>query len=93
MKNITKYFVIIGLLTVSFVFGVTSGHYKYFPANIFVKYKYGEVLPSWKGRNLDASIHEEIDVTVTTKTGAYLTYGQSNSTNFGYLENRGFNNT
>jgi|TARA_B110000902_G_C14286453_1_gene578989 hypothetical protein len=89
MKNIAKYLVITGLITSSFVFGISSGTYKHFPFELLYKIKNGTKLPtptpSYSGRtyNTDGLISKEIDI--SDNTGIYLTYGQSNSVNSGEL--------
>lgn len=93
MKKITKYFVMFGLISGFFLLGVLSGLNKGFPVNILFKYWDGGVYRLWEGRNFQPAIYEEVDLVVSSKTGVYITYGQSNSNNSGVLETRTFKNT
>tara|TARA_A100001015_G_scaffold90981_1_gene101360 strand:+ start:1812 stop:2381 length:570 start_codon:yes stop_codon:yes gene_type:complete len=96
MTNKVKNIIFIGFIIGSFVFGLSSGYYKHFPMNTILKIggKTGvEKLIPWEGRNFHTGVYEKSDITPTSKTGIYLTYGQSNSSNSGKLESRGFENT
>lgn len=89
MKNKVRFLVITGLIIGSFIFGISTGHYKHFPFNILYLIKNGEKLPTGKGgfsgRIYDTKglIPKHIDI--SERTGIYLTYGQSNSVNSGEL--------
>ena len=88
MSKKIKYILLTGLIIGSFIFGVSSGHYKHFPFNILYLVKNGEKLPNkpkYTGRMYDTKglIHKHVDV--SDRTGIYLTYGQSNSVNSGEL--------
>jgi len=74
------------LLVISFFFGVSTGHYKHFPYNFIrlVKSKFVDPSIPFK-RNYETSLHEAKLIDITDKTGIYLTYGQSNSTNHGQI--------
>lgn len=95
MKNLVKNLFIVGLITGSFVFGLSTGVYKHFPFSLVYKIINGTPpsTPPWTGRNFHTGIYEEVDIKVTPQTGVYITYGQSNSSNSGVLENKIFFNT
>ena len=78
------------LVICSFVFGLSSGHYKHFPYSLLYKIKNGKDLPvssgpSYYGRTYNTDGLTQRQVSLTKKTGIYLTYGQSNSVNSGEL--------
>lgn len=89
MTKKIKYIIIIGITVCSFVFGLSTGHYKHFPFNIIYKIKNGKDLivqkPNYFGRTYDIKGLSSKQVIISDKTGIYLTYGQSNSVNSGEL--------
>lgn len=92
MKIKVKNLVITGLIIGSFIFGVSSGHYKYFPFDLLKRIKDGGsvVNNNFKrgGRNLNIHYYKTLEIDTLKQTGIFLTYGQSNSTNsgeFGYV--------
>lgn len=91
MKIKVKNLVITGLIIVSFVFGVSSGHYKHFPFKLIQKLKTGNDNSSnfkMGGRNFNIPYFTNKETDTLKHTGIYLTYGQSNSSNsgeFGYF--------
>jgi len=91
MKIIIKNIVITGLIIGSFVFGVSSGHYKHFPFSLIKKLKSGNSeVSNFKmgGRNFNIPYFTIKETDTLKQTGIYLTYGQSNSSNsgeFGYF--------
>ena len=89
MKKINKYIFIIGFAAISFVFGMSSGHYKHFPFGLIYSIKnniqFVEPITSYNGRNFNITELDTKDINISDDTGIYLTYGQSNSTNGGEL--------
>ena len=87
MKNLVKNLFIVGLITVSFVFGMSSGHYKHFPFGLIYEIKNGTqyLPPTTYDRNYDINGLSFREIEITDDTGIYLTYGQSNSVNSGEL--------
>lgn len=88
MKNLVKNIFIVGLITGSFVFGLSTGHYKHFPFGLVYKIKNGKdfVISSdfrWGGRNFNVDVYTTKETDPLKNIGVYLTYGQSNSTNSG----------
>ena len=71
------------------MFGVSSGHYRHFPFKIIYLIKNGKKFPSsnpkYPGRIYDTKDLIPKHVDISSKTGIYLTYGQSNSVNHGEL--------
>ena len=70
----------------AFFFGVYTGRYKHFPYNILYYIYNGE--PNFPpfivhGRNFNINYYIKKDVNSRKETGVYLTYGQSNSANYG----------
>lgn len=71
---------------ISFILGLSTGHFKHFPYNIIFYLKNGKIYtptPDYKGRNYNPENYDAVNVTVTNKTAIYLTYGQSNAGNYG----------
>lgn len=88
MKTKIKIGLIIGLIFLSFVFGVSTGRYKHFPYDQFFYLYNGHKKVGnfeWGGRNFNINFYEEKELDFTSDTGVYLTYGQSNSVNSGQL--------
>ena len=88
MKNLVKNIFIVGLITGSFVFCMSSGHYKHFPFGVIYKIKSGKdfVIRNdfrWGGRNFNVDVYTIKETDPLKNIGVYLTYGQSNSTNSG----------
>jgi hypothetical protein len=87
IKNLTR-----GLLiSIIFLFGLSAGHYKHFPYNIFYYLKNGKQYhgtinyPGYYGRNFILKNQTRSKVEITERTGIYITYGQSNAANYGEL--------
>ncbi|MFV8281338.1 hypothetical protein ACNKXS_07320 [Christiangramia marina] len=76
---------ILGVLFIigAYCFGIATGHYRYFPFDIFFEIKQG--VDTNSKRNLDIDSLVEVDIAVSENTGIYLTYGQSNSVNHGQI--------
>ena len=89
MKKISRYIFIIGFATISFAFGMSSGHYKHFPFGLIYSIKnstqFVENLTIYNGRNYNIKGLDLKEINISNDTGIYLTYGQSNSTNDGEL--------
>ncbi|MFL2752595.1 MAG: sialate O-acetylesterase [Gammaproteobacteria bacterium] len=74
------------LITGSFVFGLSTGFYKHFPFGLLHLMKNGTNSPPyfrWGGRNLNIDLYTAKEINPSKKTGIYLTYGQSNASNYG----------
>ena len=89
MKNLVKNIFIVGLITGSFVFGLSTGHYKHFPFGVIYEIKNGYefkiMSPTYYGRTYNINGLSFREIEITDNTGIYLTYGQSNSVNSGEL--------
>lgn len=91
MKNKFYYLILLILVFGSFIFGLSSGHYKHFPFYSIQKIKHGVNTVSrftWGGRNLNIEFYSKKLIDRSKKTGIYITYGQSNSANsgeYGYI--------
>ncbi len=68
-----------------YFFGIATGHYKYFPFNLFFSFKNQYVDSPENKRNFETGNLEEIDLSTDSSTGIYLTYGQSNAANHGQI--------
>ena len=86
-----KHLIITLLIFISFVFGISTGHFKHFPFGLLKKLKNGNNITSnftTGGRNFNINYYTSKEIDALKQTGIYLTYGQSNSTNsgeFGYF--------
>lgn len=86
MTKKIKYIIIIGITVCSFLFGLSTGHYKHFPFSLLVKIKSTITQENSKSyRNISTDGYSEIKPIVTDNTGIFLTYGQSNSVNHGQI--------
>ena len=88
MKYLLKNLFIIGIITGSFVFGLSTGHYKHFPFDLVYKIKNGRDVAintdfRWGGRNFNVDLYTSKETDPLKNIGVYLTYGQSNSSNSG----------
>ena len=88
MKNLVKCLFIVGLITGSFVFGMSSGYYGHFPFKIIRSIKNGTDVNlvsdfKWGGRNYNIDLYTIKETDPSKNTGVFLTYGQSNSSNSG----------
>lgn len=68
-----------------YLFGISTGHYKYFPFNLLLSFKDQFITTSESKRNFEVGNLEEQNVSIDSKTGIYLTYGQSNAANHGQI--------
>ena len=74
-----------------FLFGLSAGHYKHFPFSFFNNIKNLIIAETngsdlYSGRYYKTTNQRPISsVNITNNTGVYLTYGQSNSANFGEI--------
>lgn len=88
MKNRINHLKIFVLITITFLFGVSTGRYKHFPYDIlyFLKYNQRRIeyfQNDYKGRNFNLNNYEEVKSIENGKVGVFLTYGQSNSVSSG----------
>ena len=83
--------IILTTAIVLFLIGLSTGHYKHFPFSFFNNIKnliINETNGSdlYSGRYYKATYQTPISsINITNNTGVYLTYGQSNSANFGEI--------
>ena len=84
---ITKRYIILvlGVFVAIYLFGISTGHYKYFPFNLLFSLKSQFITTSEGKRNFEIGNLEEQNVSIDSKTGIYLTYGQSNAANHGQI--------
>ncbi|MFN4762616.1 sialate O-acetylesterase [Gillisia sp. Q332] len=84
---ITKRYIFFALsfFVAVYFFGIATGHYKFFPFNILFSLKSQVINNSGDKRNFETGNLEEQNVPIDSKTGIYLTYGQSNAANHGQI--------
>lgn len=78
------------ILTIIFLFGLSTGYYKHFPFSFIYKFKKlistKEKSYRYYGRYYNITKKTpELDIKISNNSGIYLTYGQSNSANFGEI--------
>jgi len=78
------------IIAIIFIFGLSTGHYKHFPFPFFYKIKNiinkEEKSYTYHGRHYNITHKKpELDLKISNNSGIYLTYGQSNSANFGEI--------
>jgi hypothetical protein len=84
MKKIALYIL---FFVIVFSLGVSTGHYKHFPFTLLYSIKHGTGFNKktmlYYGRNFNIPFYKQKDIQLTSRTGIYLTYGQSNAVNGG----------
>ncbi len=78
-------FLALGAIVSIYFFGIATGHYKLFPFNILLGFKNQFDDSSENKRNFETGNLVELDVSIDSTTGIYLTYGQSNAANHGQI--------
>ena len=78
------------IIVIIFLFGLSTGYYKHFPLSYIFKFKNfissNEKPFKYFGRYYnETKKNPELDIEISNNSGIYLTYGQSNSANFGEI--------